>query len=208
MKSPVAVLWRGGHAIPGAAESIEAIQAAGKRVMFLTNNSTKSRAMYVHKIRTVLGLDVDEGSIIGSAFCAAMYVKRHCPDAREVFVVGEAGIHKELDLLGISWHGVDTERGSAAQGYRPEVDRNVDAVVVGLDTCVNPHCHYPEDTHMSRIVVHGEATGGYVAGMSHTKPWRARAFACERTRGANSSQPTSAFAQFIAFVCQLVATNE
>jgi hypothetical protein len=38
------VLWRGGVGIPGVSESVEAIRAAGKRVLFVTNNSTKTRA--------------------------------------------------------------------------------------------------------------------------------------------------------------------
>lgn len=43
------VLWRSGNIVPGADKAIEKLLSLGKRVFYITNNSTTSRAEYVHK---------------------------------------------------------------------------------------------------------------------------------------------------------------
>jgi hypothetical protein len=53
------VIVHGAHLIPGVAAAIAHLQAHGKRVLFLTNNSTKSRRMYADKLQN-LGLQVSE----------------------------------------------------------------------------------------------------------------------------------------------------
>lgn len=45
------VLFRGSSAIPGAAEALLALNAAGKRCFFVTNNATKSREDNAVKLR-------------------------------------------------------------------------------------------------------------------------------------------------------------
>ena len=52
---------------------MECIPLSGQ--VFVTNNSTKSRAGYVKKF-TSMGLDVKKEEIFGSAFAAAMSRKR------------------------------------------------------------------------------------------------------------------------------------
>ena len=64
--------------------------------MFVTNNSTKSRAGYLSKF-TGLGLNVKAEEIYSSSYAAAAYLAS-IDFKKKVYVVGEVGIQEELDL--------------------------------------------------------------------------------------------------------------
>ncbi len=48
------VVWRGEEAIPGAAQTIARLREAGKRVVFLTNNASRSPRQYAVKLMRML----------------------------------------------------------------------------------------------------------------------------------------------------------
>lgn len=52
------VLWRGSQTIPNAPEALLTLRQRGKRLLFVTNNSSKSREQYVAKFDT-LGISVE-----------------------------------------------------------------------------------------------------------------------------------------------------
>lgn len=45
----IGVLWSGDHLFEGTKETIEMLRSKGKQLVFVTNNSTKSRADYKKK---------------------------------------------------------------------------------------------------------------------------------------------------------------
>ena len=94
------VLYLGDTAIPHAAECVERLQAAGRSVYFLTNNSGRTRADYQAKLRQVNGLDVPESSIFTSAYATALYLKSRGAAGKTVFVIGEPGLAAELSASG------------------------------------------------------------------------------------------------------------
>lgn len=108
--------------------------------MFVTNNSTKSRKRYAEKFRG-LGLDVNEDEIFTSSFAAAMFLKeKEFARDKKVYVVGEEGIIEELELAGFTCLGGPEDGKKIIQlksNYRFEHDKNVGAVVVGLDQYIN-----------------------------------------------------------------------
>lgn len=67
------VIWRGDVLIDGVPETVEMLRSKGKRLIFVTNNSTKSRKQYGKKFE-MLGLDVTEEEIFSSSFAAAAYL--------------------------------------------------------------------------------------------------------------------------------------
>src|SRR5690348_10008566 len=70
----------------------------GKKIVFVTNNSTKSREEYLKKF-TGLGIPSNVEEIFGSAYSSAIYISRILklsPPKNKVFVIGEAGIEHEL----------------------------------------------------------------------------------------------------------------
>ncbi|XP_014617038.1 phosphoglycolate phosphatase 1B, chloroplastic-like isoform X2 [Glycine soja] len=114
------VIWKGDKLIDGVPETLDMLRSKGKRLVFVTNNSTKSRKQYGKKFET-LGLNVSEEEIFASSFAAAAYLKSiDFPKDKKVYVIGEDGILKELELAGYQYLGGP-----------------VGAVVVGFDRYFN-----------------------------------------------------------------------
>lgn len=57
------VLWSGTHQFPNVAETIAMLRARGKQLVFVTNNSTKSRAEYKKRFDG-MGISCSEVSIV------------------------------------------------------------------------------------------------------------------------------------------------
>ncbi|WP_456474193.1 HAD-IIA family hydrolase [Candidatus Pyrohabitans sp.] len=93
------VVYRGRELLPGVEEKIAKLKKRGK-VLFVTNNSTKTRAEYAEKLSS-LGVEAGEDEIITSAYAAAQYIAEHHRRAG-VYVIGEGGLKKELEWRGIS----------------------------------------------------------------------------------------------------------
>ena len=74
--------------------------------MFVTNNSTLSRANYVKKFQK-LGIEATEKDIFSSAFATAVYLRNilDFPKDKRVYVIGESGIVDELKAVGIESTG-------------------------------------------------------------------------------------------------------
>ena len=156
---PPGVIWRGDSVIDGVPATLDMLRAAGKRLVFVTNNSTKSRAGYLKKF-TELGLNVKAEEIYSSSYAAAAYLQSiDFPADKKVYIIGEQGIADELDLAGIKHCGGPADVGkevALAPGYAMPHDADVGAVVVGFDRhlsyykiqyatlCIseNPGCHF------------------------------------------------------------------
>lgn len=135
------VVWRGDSLIDKVPDTIEYLRGLGKRVFFVTNNSTKSRAGYLKKF-TKLGLDAEAEEIFSSSFAAAAYLEQTNFKAtgKKVYVIGEVGIPEELDLIGVPYIGgpADSDKQpDMTSGGRVEHDHEVGAVVVGFDRFIN-----------------------------------------------------------------------
>ncbi|OPB39425.1 4-nitrophenylphosphatase [Trichoderma guizhouense] len=101
------VLWNGDHVYEGVPETISLLKSKGKRVVFVTNNSTKSRQDYVKKLEK-LGIPCDAEDVFGSSYSAAIYINRILklpPGKNKVFAIGESGIETELASEGIPFIG-------------------------------------------------------------------------------------------------------
>ena len=133
---------QGDSLIDGVPETLAKLRAAGKKMYFVTNNSTKSRAGYKKKFDS-LGLDdVPAEEIFSSSFAAAAYLEqtKFKDSGKKVYVIGEVGIPEELDLLDIPWIGGPNDKGKEPDmgpGGMLHHDENVGAVVVGFDRFIN-----------------------------------------------------------------------
>jgi len=97
------VLWVGSEPIPGSPEIINRFRELGKRVFYVTNNSTKHRREYKAKVEK-LGFGGSMDEIIGTAYLAATYLEQIEFDKNKlVYVVGSTGITQELDDVGIKY---------------------------------------------------------------------------------------------------------
>ena len=86
--------------IDGIPETLDKLRKLGKKMFFVTNNSTKSRAGYKKKFDS-LGLDIPPEEIFSSSFAAAAYLEQtnFKETGKKIYVIGEVGICEELDLM-------------------------------------------------------------------------------------------------------------
>ncbi|KAK2636839.1 hypothetical protein Ddye_031631 [Dipteronia dyeriana] len=99
------VIWKGDKLIHGVPQTLDLLRSKGKKLVFVTNNSTKSRRQYAIKFQS-LGLSVTEDEIFSSSFAAAMYLKvNNFPQQNKVYVIGGEGIIEELQLAGYTGLG-------------------------------------------------------------------------------------------------------
>mmetsp|Transcript_6776 Transcript_6776/g.20552 ORF Transcript_6776/g.20552 Transcript_6776/m.20552 type:complete len:348 (-) Transcript_6776:217-1260(-) len=135
------VIWRGDSVIPGVPETLDFLRARGKRLFFVTNNSTKSRAQYAKKFES-LGLSAEPEEIFSSSFAAAAYLEqtKFKDTGKKVYVIGEVGIEDELKLVDVPFIGGHADAGrkpNMTKGGKLEHDHDVGAVVVGFDRHIN-----------------------------------------------------------------------
>lgn len=141
------VLWSGDHLFEGIVETLEFLRSKGKRIVFVTNNSTKSRPDYQKKL-TALGIPSDVEEIFASAYSSAIYISRilKLPAPKnKVFVIGESGIESELRTEGVPFIGGTDP--ALRRDITPEdfngladgslLDPDVGVVLAGLDFHIN-----------------------------------------------------------------------
>lgn len=109
------VLYRWPESIPGAAEAVAALRKAGKRIAFVTNNSSRTPAQVVERLASV-GVDAATEEVVSSALVTATILAER--GTGSAFVIGEEGLVEALTDAGI--RVVDSSE-------------EVDAVVVGFD---------------------------------------------------------------------------
>ncbi|KAI6112387.1 HAD-like domain-containing protein [Pisolithus croceorrhizus] len=114
---------------------------SGKRLLFVTNNATKSRRSYKTKFDQ-LGIEAHVDEIYGSAYAAAVYISSvmKLPKDKKVYVIGMSGLEEELRNEGVSYvGGTDpadcTLESFSLADFTPDPD--VAAVLCGLDTAIN-----------------------------------------------------------------------
>lgn len=108
------VVYRGSEAVPGAADALVRLAAAGFRIVFVTNNSTRTESQVADKLEKVAGHRPGVDDIITSARAALALV----PAGASCLVVGGEGILEAIDSAGFD------------VTVNPD---QADCVIVGLD---------------------------------------------------------------------------
>ncbi len=85
------VLWQDNKPIGDLPFIFKGISDLGLRVVFATNNATKSIEEYQQKIAS-FSVQVEPEQIITSAMAAAKYLQQHYPTNSKVYVVGSASL--------------------------------------------------------------------------------------------------------------------
>ncbi|EEH10692.1 4-nitrophenylphosphatase [Histoplasma capsulatum G186AR] len=143
------VLWSGDITFEGTVETLEMLRQKGKQIIFVTNNSTKSRADYKKKLES-LGIPADIEEIFTSSYSASIYISRILTlpqNKQKVFVLGETGIEQELNAENVPFiGGTDPtyrrdisphDFGQIATGDPSIIDPEVGVVLAGLDFHIN-----------------------------------------------------------------------
>lgn len=91
-------IYLGNQLIPNANKVVNQLQAAGKKVMFLTNKTIESREKYVEKLRG-FQINVTIDQILNPTVTLIQYLRKHHPDA-VLYIIGEKIIKNELAQAG------------------------------------------------------------------------------------------------------------
>lgn len=143
------VLWSGDHLFPGTVPTLELLREKKKQVVFVTNNSTKSRSDYCKKLEK-MGIPATVEEVFGSSYSASIYISRILPkshpelkERNKVFVIGESGIEAELDSENVPHIGgsdpafrrdmTPEDYDKIAENDPSILDPSVGIVLVGLD---------------------------------------------------------------------------
>lgn len=86
--------------MPGVAEAIRSLRASGVKVVFATNNATKTIGQYVERLHR-FGVEVAPGELVTSAIVTAEEIARRGWSGRRVFLVGGEGIRSALRSIGM-----------------------------------------------------------------------------------------------------------
>ena len=133
------VLWSGSHLLPHVQETIHYLRSQGKQILFVTNNSTHSRASYMKKFQS-FGLQVDKNEIFGSAYAAACFIQQSYSSLlkqnhQSVYVIGMQGILDELQDLDIPYMVDSNQDRFTELSQISEIvpDESIGAVLFGFD---------------------------------------------------------------------------
>ena len=117
------VVWRGEEPIPGSAEAVEKLRAAGQRVLFVTNNSSATLDEYREKLGGV-GIEIDPDDLVTSAQAAASLLEAGatalvCAGPGVVEALRARGVETvregDADAVVVGWHrDFDFDRLTAA----------------------------------------------------------------------------------------------
>lgn len=109
------VVYVEGHEVPGAGAALDSLRRSGYRLLFATNNASKTAADVVESIRAFTGFSFPEESVVTSSRVTAMALQGK---ARRVYVIGQSALAGAM----------------ASAGFDVvESRREADAVVVGMD---------------------------------------------------------------------------
>lgn len=101
------VIYHGRVVIPGACESIDRLRSSGSRVIFLTNNATRTREVIARRLKD-MGIHCRAGDVISSAYAASVYIKEKYGSST-IYPVGEQGLFVELERAGHTINGLDAD---------------------------------------------------------------------------------------------------
>jgi HAD superfamily hydrolase (TIGR01450 family) len=93
------VVYRGDKLVPGSDDALQRLVAAGARVYFATNNSTKTPLMVSERISAMTGVRIAPDAIVTSSEAAVGMLR---DEERPVMVLGSLGITTALAEAGIA----------------------------------------------------------------------------------------------------------
>ena len=115
------VVYLGASAIPGAPAALAAAVAAGLRIVYVTNNASRTPSAIAAQL-AALGAPVRPADVVTSAQAGARLLAERLPPGAEVLVVGGTGLRlavRERGFRPVSVAGGQTA--AVIQGYAPDL---------------------------------------------------------------------------------------
>ncbi len=93
------VIGRGKKPIPEGVEAVKRLREMGKKILFVSNNSTRSRRIMLERFKDY-GLEVSEEEVLIATYATARLIAKEKRNAK-VYTTGEEGLKEELRLAGL-----------------------------------------------------------------------------------------------------------
>jgi 4-nitrophenyl phosphatase len=93
------VIGRGETPIPEGVKAVNRLKEIGKKIIFVSNNSTRSRKIMMDRFKRFGVKDVGENELLLATFATARFISKEKKNAK-IFTTGEAGLIEELELAG------------------------------------------------------------------------------------------------------------
>lgn len=114
-------LMHGSRPIPHAAEAVDAARAAGRPVVFATNNASRTPQQAADHL-AVVGIPAQVGEFVTSPQVAARLLAERVPAGSRVLVVGGPSLAAEVEAAGMVPTEQDAEDVAAViQGWSPDL---------------------------------------------------------------------------------------
>jgi glycerol-1-phosphatase len=117
------VVWIGREPVPGSPEALRALLAAGKGIVFVTNNPGREPAEYAERLASI-GVEVGPERIVTAGIVAARLAAAAAGESGPVFVIGAPAL-KRL-VAGAGAQVVETEEAAAAAAVLVSGHRDFD----------------------------------------------------------------------------------
>lgn len=115
------VVYIGQEAVPGAAQALDRVRAAGVRTAFVTNNASRPPHAVGEHLRE-LGVHADDDDVVNSAQAAAALLAERLPAGSAVLVVGGEGLYRALEAVGLKpVASMDESPTAVVQGFSPDI---------------------------------------------------------------------------------------
>ncbi len=122
--------YLGDRPIDGALDFVDYVRESGKKILFFTNNSSRSPKVYMERLAG-MGCPISRDQIMTSGDVTIAYLKENDP-GKSVYLVGTPALEESFRQEGIClWDPEEDRTGSLEAGVtasRPDI------VVVGFDT--------------------------------------------------------------------------
>lgn len=109
-------LFRGGAALPGAAEALRELSRGGRRIGYLTNNGSRNAGQVAEHLRA-LGFAADEGEVVTSGQAAARALAERLEPGTPVLVVGTKALADQVTSAGLGLAARADDARAVVQGH-------------------------------------------------------------------------------------------
>jgi phosphoglycolate/pyridoxal phosphate phosphatase family enzyme len=107
------VVWIGREPVPGSAEALATLLAAGKQIAFVTNNPGRTAASYAERLAS-MGIEVGPERVVTAGMVAARLAAGAAGEGGPVFVIGAPALKRLVEAEGARPVGVDEAAEAAA----------------------------------------------------------------------------------------------
>lgn len=131
------VIGRGETPIPEGLNAVKRLREEGKKLVFVSNNSTRSRNIMMDRFKR-FGLDVTEDEMLLCTFATSRFIFREKEGAK-IYTTGEGGLIEELESAGHQI--VDYEDAEyLVVGTNRSINYNI--LTTALRLCLNQNVRY------------------------------------------------------------------